>query len=178
MRVRSMLAGVVASALLPVCAYASTSLLTNGSFETGDLTGWSTFGDFNSFSGVFKGAFDGVNPEDGDFQVYLGSVGATDGILQTFSDTAGQLLTVTGWYTGLGGTPSSLAIIFDGTDIINLNPGPSGGVYQEFSAVFKRTGTDTLTVTSRSSGPLVQSGGQLFRRRGRLRGFPRRRPGR
>ena len=106
MKVRSLLAGAVASALLPLCAHASTNLLTNGSFESGDLTGWTSFGDFG-FSGVI-GPFFGENPEDGNSQVYLGSVETTGGIFQTFSDIAGQLLHVTGWYSGLGGSPSSL----------------------------------------------------------------------
>ena len=141
-----MLAGAVASALLPVCACASTNLLTNGSFETGDLSGWTNFGDF-SFSGVSGPVF-GVNPEDGNSQVFLGSVETTGGITQTFSDTAGQMLHVTGWYAGLGGSPSSLEIAFNGTDIINLNPGPSDGTYHQFGADFIGTGSDTLTVTS------------------------------
>ena len=146
MKVRSVLAGAVASALLPLCAYASTNLLTNGSFETGDLTGWTSFGDF-SFSGV-SGPFGPLNPEDGNFQVFLGSVDTTGGITQTFSDAAGQMLHVTGWYAGIGGPPSSLEISFNGMDIITLNPGPSDSTYRQFSADFVGTGSDTLKVTS------------------------------
>ena len=146
MKVRSVLVGAVASALLPLCAHASTNLLTNGSFETGDLTGWTSFGDFG-FSGV-TGPFFGEHPEDGNNQVYLGSVETTGGISQTFSDVAGQVLHVTGWYAGFGGSPSSLEIAFNGTDIINLNPGPSDSAYRQFSADFVGMGSDTLEVTS------------------------------
>jgi hypothetical protein len=127
-------------------ANASTNLLVNGSFETGDVTGWTIFGDF-SFSGV-SGAFDGVAPEDGNYQVFLGSVSTTGGIYQTFTDTPGVEYTATGWYTGIGGPPSSLEISLDSTDIINLNPAPSDGVYTEFVYQFIGTGSDTVTITS------------------------------
>jgi hypothetical protein len=146
MRIKNILVGVALAALLPVAANASTNLLSNGSFETGDLTGWSAWGDF-SFSGV-SGTFGGYAPEDGNYQVYLGSVYTVGGITQTISDTAGQTLKVTGWYAGIYTGPSSLAISFNGVDIINLNPAPSDGVYRQFSATFTATGSDTLTVTS------------------------------
>jgi hypothetical protein len=149
MKLKSILAGAAAAVLASTAALSAhaANLLTNGSFETGDLTGWSTVGDF-SFSGVANGSFFGLNPADGDFQVYLGSVASTGGITQTFSDTAGQLLHVTGAYAGDGGPPSSLEISFDGVDIINMNPGPSDNTYHTFSADFVGTGSDTLTITS------------------------------
>jgi hypothetical protein len=89
-------------------AIAGTNLLVNGSFETGDLTGWTEFGDF-SFSGV-SGEFVGLAPEEGNYQAYLGSVDTTGGIYQTFADTPGAEYTVTGHRHR--GPRSSLAIIF------------------------------------------------------------------
>jgi hypothetical protein len=139
-------AAAVAVSVVAAPAFASTNLLTNGSFETGDFTGWTIFGDF-SYSGT-SGTFAGVAPEDGNYQVYLGSVNTTGGIYQTFTDTPGVEYTATGWYTGIGGPPSSLEISLDGTDIINLNPAPSNGVYTEFTYRFIGTGSDTVTVTS------------------------------
>jgi hypothetical protein len=117
-------------AVVAAPASASTNLLTNGSFETGDLTGWTIFGDFT---------FSGVGSTFG---------GTTGGITQTFIDTPGQTYVATGWYTGIGGAPSSLEISLNDTAIINLNPGPSSGVYTEFLYRFVGTGSDTVTVTS------------------------------
>jgi hypothetical protein len=135
---------VVAIAANP--AAAAVNLLTNGSFETGDLTGWTVFGDF-SFSGV-SSYFGGLPPEDGAYQVYLGSVYTTGGIYQTFTDTPGKTYNVTGWFAGDGGPPSSLNIGVGSNTYVDINPGLSDSTYYEFRGTFVGTGSDTLTITS------------------------------
>src|SRR5271165_7590314 len=93
-------AGLVLGIGLLVSAPASANLLTNGSFETGDLTGWTWTGNENDMY-VSNAAF-GYSPEDGNYFLAFGEVGS-DGVLsQTFTDVAGGTLTVTGYLAGNG----------------------------------------------------------------------------
>ena len=76
------LAAAAALALsTPVLA---VNLAVNGSFETGDFTGWAPFGD-TSFSSVEFGDFNHL-PTDGDWQAVFGPTGAIGGISQTFAN--------------------------------------------------------------------------------------------
>ena len=78
MRQKALLAVVALVALVLVgapTAFAGTNLLTNGSFETGDFTGWTTGGNFGA-TGVTSGAFYVYSgAEDGQFYTYMGPGG-------------------------------------------------------------------------------------------------------
>ena len=98
MSVKSRLACAIAGASLLVTAFAlpaQANLLVNGSFETGDFTGWTLTGN-TGFTGV-QGNFGGVDPEDGNFQSFWGPVGSDGFMSQTFVDNPGQALVVSGW---------------------------------------------------------------------------------
>lgn len=70
--------------------WASTNLLVNGSFETGDFTGWMQFAN-TGFTSV-TGSFGGIDPEDGSFQAAFGPIGSPGGILQKFDDSRGRYI--------------------------------------------------------------------------------------
>ncbi len=78
------LALLVTSAAVP--AFAATNLVTNGSFETGTLSGWQKFGN-PSFTGVTT-SIAGFNPTDGLYEAYFGPL-QVGGIFQNISTFAG-----------------------------------------------------------------------------------------
>ncbi len=79
---------LTAAALVAIAAPASAvNLVSNGSFETGDFSGWAQFGD-TSATGVVFGAFDCCAPTDGAFQAVFGPVDGFGGITQTLTSAA------------------------------------------------------------------------------------------
>ncbi len=130
-------------------ARASTNLLTNGSFETGDLSGWDFTGN-TGFTGVINGA-----AQDGAYFVSAGPVGSDGIISQTFSDTPGQTLIISGWVAGDGSSPSDVNFTFDGITSVTLNPVPNQPwTFYTFTAT--ATGTDTFAVSFRNDPSYVQ----------------------
>ncbi len=91
MRLKTLLVVVALAVCVSVSAPKTfaQNLLTNGSFETGDFTGWNTGGNFEDTE-VVSGAFDQyTGAEDGNFYVVMGPVGSDGTMGQTFSDHAG-----------------------------------------------------------------------------------------
>src|SRR5579872_5052181 len=69
---RKFQAFVAASLMMAISSPAAAQLVTNGSFETGDFTGW-TVNAGATF--VASGGFDGYPAEDGNYFAALGNVG-------------------------------------------------------------------------------------------------------
>ena len=90
-KMRKLLAGAAFAAMMAAAgqAGAATNLVANGSFETGDFTGWTQFGD-TSYTGVTYGCFDVGCPTDGSYLAYFGSVYSVGGIEQALGTAAGQ----------------------------------------------------------------------------------------
>ncbi len=111
---------------------AQAQIVVNGSFETGDFTGWTQFGD-SGFDGV-----DGFYPHTGAYQAYFGS-GTSSGIRQNLVANAGDRLTVQFWITtDFGDIPNSCSVTLDGqpvSDLVNFR----NTIWRTFSA--------TITVT-------------------------------
>jgi PEP-CTERM motif len=128
-------------------AIAGTNLLVNGSFETGDFTGWTQSGNTN-LSGV-TGTFAGLLPEDGNFQAFFGPVGSLGFISQTFSDVSGATYTVSLWEAGFGGNPSEFDVAINGTEYIDISPVPASG-YAQYTFTFTGTGSDILSISNRN----------------------------
>ena len=98
--------GALAAVLLAVTGSAyATEYLQNGSFESGDFSGWDltdplglTFVAQNNFL---------FGAQSGKFYVYAPSPAPTT-LAQTFADTAGQQLTISGWAIGDTSTEDGL----------------------------------------------------------------------
>ena len=130
-------------------AGAATNLLTNGSFETGDFSGWTVLNTMPSPNSalVTTNLFDGdeiIKPEDGKFEAVFEGFGGPE-ISQTFSDAAGEELEVSVWYAFTDPDPE-LTLIVAGT--LHELPFVKTGAFQEFHFVFKATGSDTLQIDS------------------------------
>ena len=114
--------------------------MTNGSFETGDFTGWTQVGN-TGFTGV-TGNFGGINPEDGSYQAYFGPIGSLGGISQDLATVAGQDYDISFSLSNFGGTPSEYSVQFGSTVLTDvINPLPFG--YTELTFV----GTATAAIT-------------------------------
>lgn len=122
-------------------ANAVTNLLTNGSFETGDLTGWSLTGD-TQYAGV-SGQVSTIMPEDGDYQYYNGAAGSEGYLGQTFADVVGARYLVSGWVASLGSGFFELQL--DGADFASSSVAQP---YTQYTHVFIGTGSDTVTLGS------------------------------
>ncbi len=127
-------------------AFASPNLVTNGSFETGDFTGWSQSGLEEVVSGAFS-AYSGA--QDGTFYSVWGNIGGDGQISQSFSDTAGAQYTFSFWFASVGDNPSDFSAMWNGTTLLSLTNPNTGVNYTEFSFAVTGSGFDTITFNGR-----------------------------
>src|ERR1035437_5299717 len=140
-------AALVAVLLVGAPTAFATNLLTNGSFESGTLTGWTDIGD-----GVVlaNGPFSYYSAaEDGTWYLALGPVGGDGTLSQTFSDTAGQHYTFSFWFASVGDNPSDFSASWDGISVLSLTNPNTGANWSEFSFDVVGTGSDTISFAER-----------------------------
>jgi hypothetical protein len=132
-------------------AYA-TEYLQNGSFETGAFDGW-TLADPLGLTFVQPTTF-GYGAEDGKFYVYAAPPTSFPGSLsQTFSDTPGELLNITGWAIGDTSVDDGLGDIsyfFDG--VLLPSPDLSSGAWTQSNFHVVATGSDTFAIEYANDG--------------------------
>jgi hypothetical protein len=131
------------------------NIVNNGSFETGDFTGWTTGGNFG-FTSVTTGpfyAFSGA--QDGNFYAMGGAVGSDATISQTLLDTVGATYTFSFWLNGIGDAPSDFNAAWNGTTLLSLSDPNTGGVWTQFSYSVMGTGSDTITFGLRNDPEFV-----------------------
>src|SRR5436305_6063044 len=111
-------------------AFASTgsalaaNIVNNGSFETGDFTGWTLSGN-TGFTGVECPGAPFAGPGDGNCDAFFGPVGSTGGITQNLATVAGVRYFIGFDFDPDGGTPSSFSATFGGTTLISVNNPPN-----------------------------------------------------
>jgi hypothetical protein len=141
---QGLLAGAMALlvAAAPARATPIANYLVNGGFDTGDVTGWTRSGatDWSYASTNDRG----YAPQSGP---YFLSVGPSSwGYLsQTFTDTAGALLTVAGWVASNGASPNGVSMSFNGTVLTTLT-NIATQAYTLYSFQVTATGQDTFTL--------------------------------
>lgn len=132
---------VAATIVFGALTNANAGLVSNGGFETGDFTDWTQFGN-TGFTGV-SGNFSGVDPVEGSFQAFFGSVGSTGGISQSISTVVGGIYTFDFWLYNFGGNPNSFDASFNGVSVLSFTDDP-GLSYTHFTfAGLIATGTST-----------------------------------
>jgi hypothetical protein len=145
MRQKHLLA-IVALVVLIVSAPAfAQNLVTNGSFETGYWTGWTTGGNFEDTE-VVSSPFDGFEAEDGNYFAALGPVGNPGTLSQTFSDQAGAQYTFSFYLGAEGDHPSFFSAMWDGTTLLSLtDPSIFNHQWQQYSFTEIGTGHDSIS---------------------------------
>jgi hypothetical protein len=120
------------------------NLLINGSFETGDFTGW-TVNNREGGLGVASGPIhNSPGAEDGQFYAQV-SGGFQVSISQTLMTSPGQTYHVCFWLNAVGDPGSFFQGYWGTNQFLNLNPPNTGGVWQQYvEGAFTGTGGDTL----------------------------------
>jgi PEP-CTERM motif-containing protein len=114
------------------------NIVNNGSFETGDFTGWTPTGN-TGFNGV---SCPGGAPQGSCF-AFFGPVGSDGGIQQSLSTVAGNKYVITFSLSTDGGTPSDFSASFGGTTLSNLT-NPAASAFHTLTFVVNATGANTL----------------------------------
>ena len=147
MRQRTLLTMVALLSVLMVgapMAFAGVNLLTNGSFETGDFTGWNTGGNFEDTEVVSGPFYVYTAAQDGNFYGVLGPVGSDGNISQTFSDISGAQYQFSFWMNSVGDDPSDFSALWDGVQVFGQSDPNTGGVWTQFTFNETGTGSDTI----------------------------------
>ncbi len=140
-------AALVAVLLVAAPTAFATNLVNNGSFETGDLSGWTVnAGLIDVVSGPF---YVYSAAEDGTFYTIMGDVGIDGTLSQTFSDNPGQHYTFSFWFASVGDSPSDFSASWDGTALLSLTNPNTGVNWTQFSYDVVGTGSDTISFAER-----------------------------
>jgi hypothetical protein len=124
-------------------AFATTNLVSNGSFETGDFTGWTEGGNFE-FTMVVAGAFGFYKgAEDGLFYTVMGPEGGDATLSQTLATTKGAQYTFSFWFASVGDDPSEFLAFWNSNLLSLFNPN-TGPAWTQFSFTVMGTGRDTM----------------------------------
>jgi PEP-CTERM motif len=149
MRFKTLL--VIAAATLLLCAPMAfgQNLLSNGGFETGDFTGWTTGGNFEDTEVVSGAFYEYSGAQEGNFYAVLGPVGSDGTLSQSFADHAGTSYTFSFWLASVGDNPSDFSAYWDGTSVLSLTNPNTGANWSEFSFTETGTGNDTISFSFR-----------------------------
>lgn len=126
--------GFASSALLAVSGAANANLVTNGDFETGSLSGWSTNNlactgvgtDYSSASGCF-GQDTNPGPHGGTQSLYLGNNGAAGlgTISQSIATDAATTYTLSFWLANStyqeAAAPNEFKVTWNGETLLDLS---------------------------------------------------------
>jgi hypothetical protein len=145
---KALLATAAAAILVAGGAHAA-NLITNGSFETGDFTGWTQGGNTGA-TGVVGSGFDGITAEDGAFFAALGPVGSDGTLSQTFADTAGATYKVSFWVASDGGTPNDFGATGPGSLFLPTMFDIPASPFVNYFGFFTGGGSDTITFNFRN----------------------------
>lgn len=144
---RSLVLASTLAAAICLPAFADSDLIINGSFETGDFTGW-TLTD-TVFTTVQPSGFDGITAADGNYFAALGNV-LSDGVVsQTFADTPGQSYTLSFYVANDGETPNDFVAYLNGTSILAFSDS-SAFPFTQYTYNFTGTGVDGVYFEERN----------------------------
>ncbi len=151
---RSAALALAASAAVAGSADAA-NLLMNGSFETGDLSGWTVVGPNSHSLNTMRGRSDGgsIFAEDGTYFLGDGTVGQATTYSQTFADTAGATYGFSFWYYASAYSADNPATnLFASVNGVKLfEPAATDDLaWYLATGTFTGTGSDTFAFGSRN----------------------------
>ncbi len=148
----SILQGILFAFALAIAPAQATEYLNNGGFEAGDFTGW-TQGGNQDFTTVVSGVSPNgeyLGPQGGSFYTYAGPADADGTLTQTFSDNAGDKLTVSGWVIGTGDAgPSHVDFLFNNLVIGSTGDPVLNQPWTQYSFSVIATGSDIFSISFR-----------------------------
>jgi hypothetical protein len=140
----------VLTVLLGVQNQARADLVVNGSFETGDLTGW-TDGGNTGWNTVVGGAA----PGEGSFQVSNGAVGSFSLLSQTLATNPGTLYKIDAWVQNDGG--GTFNLVFDGVTLFSDTGAHPYTLHTVFAVA--STGSTVIQTQTRDDPGFIQFDG-------------------
>jgi len=118
-------------------AQAAINLVNNGSFETGDFTGWTQTGN-TTFNGV-QCPGPGPTVAQGNCSAFFGPVGSIGGITQNLSLVVGNHYFLTFAFLPDGGNPSSFSASIGGVSLVSLTNPAASATFRNFGFAFTAT---------------------------------------
>ena len=150
MQVKTLLV-IVAATLLLLCAPMAfgQNLVSNGSFESGSFSGWTTGGNFEDTEVVSGAFYDYSGAQQGNFYAVLGPVGSDGTLSQTLATSPGTTYTFSFWLASVGDSPSDFSASWDGNQVLSLTNPNTGANWSLFSFTETGTGSDTISFSFR-----------------------------
>ena len=148
MKISTIIAGAALAAVLGAGGAQAANLITNGSFETGDFTGWTLGGNLDGNTFVAASGFDGITAEDGDYYAALGAIGADATVSQTFADVAGVTYTASFWLASDGYTPNDFSVQGPGSLFLGPITDIPASPFTQYYGTFVGSGSDTITFSA------------------------------
>src|SRR5262245_29685376 len=115
---------------------AQINLVQNGSFETGDFTGWTLSGDTSGLQVSIAFPYDGFR------SAVFGSPDTFGYIAQNLSTIAGQRYLLSFWVWNGGGTPNALSVQWGSATVLNQQVSAEGWTNMQFSVTASNSTTE------------------------------------